>query len=242
MNSDYTFGTQQVTCPGGTLYSIRVGDTLYKLSQRFRISVDAIIKANPGIDPQRLQIGQQICIPGEPSTVGCPPGSTLYIIQAGDTLYKLSQRFGVAVDAIIRANPGIDPQRLQIGQRICIPTAMVPPTLPRTCALILNPRSNGPFPDSGGVFWMRRKNGQIEGLVAAVNLPSPQSIGANRYMASLTWARTSYDVPLHVVPGEPGTWVVSFSGSFPAEFFALGSVDILLDGRPVMGGVIEECR
>ncbi|MBZ2175828.1 LysM domain-containing protein, partial [Schnuerera sp. xch1] len=90
---------------------------------RFGVSVDAIIRANPGVDPNRLQIGQRICIPrpGTP-TPPCPNGF-LYSIRAGDTFFLLAQRFGVSVDAIIRANPGVDPNRLQIGQLICIPTS-----------------------------------------------------------------------------------------------------------------------
>ena len=33
----------------------------------------------------------------------------LLYYKSGDTLFKLSQQFGVSVDEIIRANPGIDP-------------------------------------------------------------------------------------------------------------------------------------
>jgi LysM repeat protein len=50
-------------CPGGTLYTIRPGDTIFALAQRFGTTVQAIIAANPGIDPLNLQIGQVICIP-----------------------------------------------------------------------------------------------------------------------------------------------------------------------------------
>ena len=45
----------------------------------------------------------------------------MYTIQAGDTLFALAQRYNTTVQAIINANPGIDPNRLVIGQRICIP-------------------------------------------------------------------------------------------------------------------------
>jgi LysM repeat protein len=56
---------------------------------------------------------------GAPS--GCPAGTTPYIIRAGDTFFSLARRFNTTVQAIIAANPGVDPNRLQIGQRICIP-------------------------------------------------------------------------------------------------------------------------
>ncbi|MBU5438927.1 LysM domain-containing protein [Tissierella sp. MSJ-40] len=117
------------SCPNGFLYTIRAGDTLFELSQRFNVSVQAIINANPGIDPNRLQIGQVICIPSMAPPVPPCPNGFLYTIRAGDTLFELSQRFNVSVQAIINANPGIDPNRLQIGQVICIPmvTFPVPP-------------------------------------------------------------------------------------------------------------------
>jgi len=114
-------GTGPVPCPGGTLYTIRAGDTLFSLAQRFNVTVDAIIQANPGIDPNNLRVGQVICIPGT-GPVPCP-GGTLYTIRAGDTLFSLAQRFNVTVDAVLRANPGIDPNNLRIGQEICIPAA-----------------------------------------------------------------------------------------------------------------------
>lgn len=114
------------TCPNGFFHVIRPGDTFFGLSQQFGISVEAIIRANPGVDPNRLQIGQRICIPGAvPPMPSCPNGF-FYTIRAGDTLFALSQQFGVSVQAIISANPGIDPNRLQIGQTICIPRAVTP--------------------------------------------------------------------------------------------------------------------
>ncbi|CCQ95398.1 Peptidoglycan-binding lysin domain protein [[Clostridium] ultunense Esp] len=109
-------------CPNGFLYTIRPGDTFFRLSQQFGVSVDAIIRANPGVDPNRLQIGQMICIPSAVTPTPPCPNGFLYVVRAGDTFFRLSQQFGVSVDAIIRANPGVDPNRLQIGQVICIPT------------------------------------------------------------------------------------------------------------------------
>jgi spore germination protein YaaH len=54
---------QQVPQPGYFLYTIKPGDTFYRLSLTYGVSVNSIIAANPGVDPNRLQIGQQIKIP-----------------------------------------------------------------------------------------------------------------------------------------------------------------------------------
>lgn len=49
------------------------------------------------------------------------PGYILYTIKAGDTYHKLSITYGVSVNSIIAANPGVDPNQLRIGQQIKIP-------------------------------------------------------------------------------------------------------------------------
>ena len=45
-----------------------------------------------------------------------------YTIKAGDTFARLSGQFGVSLQAIEAANPGVDPRRLRIGQKVFIPT------------------------------------------------------------------------------------------------------------------------
>jgi len=48
-------------------------------------------------------------------------GYKTHTIQSGDTLYHLAQDFGTSVDAIMTANPGIDPEFLAIDSSIIIP-------------------------------------------------------------------------------------------------------------------------
>lgn len=52
-----------------------------------------------------------------------------YIVQPGDTLWKLAQRFGVTVADIIAANNLTDPNRLDVGQKLFIPVPAQQPTL-----------------------------------------------------------------------------------------------------------------
>lgn len=52
------------SCPAGRIaYTIRPGDTLWSIAQRFRTSVQAINQANPGLDANYLRVGQILCIP-----------------------------------------------------------------------------------------------------------------------------------------------------------------------------------
>ncbi len=47
-------------------------------------------------------------------------------IAAGDTLYALSRKYNVAIEAIMDANPYINIYNLKIGEEICIPTVVRP--------------------------------------------------------------------------------------------------------------------
>ncbi len=118
-----------IQCPAGTFaYVIRSGDTFFSLAQRFNTTVNAITAANPSVNPNALQIGQTICIPGAQPPTTCPAGNTPYVVRAGDTLFALAQRFNTTVNAIIAVNPGINPNALQVGQTICIPGVQPPPS------------------------------------------------------------------------------------------------------------------
>ncbi len=114
------------TCPGGFLYQVRAGDTYYAIARRYGATVGAIARANPGVNPAFLRVGQLICIPtapapGVPSQAACPAGAAPYIIRRGDTFYGIARRFRIPVPVLIRANPGVNPNRLQIGQLVCVP-------------------------------------------------------------------------------------------------------------------------
>lgn len=158
-----------VNCPGGVVYVIKSGDTLYSISQRYNTTVTEIVQANPGINPNNLQIGQEICIPVPPSTT-CPGGIN-YTIKAGDTLYSIATRYGVTVNDILRLNPGIDPNNLQIGQVICIPR-VEPPPVPRPRCMILSPTDL--FPNSKGALFIETELGSVVGIIT--NVPDPTVI------------------------------------------------------------------
>ena len=44
-----------------------------------------------------------------------------YVVQPGDTLSEIAQRFGLSVDAIVRANGIADPDLIFAGQILCVP-------------------------------------------------------------------------------------------------------------------------
>lgn len=65
-------------------------------------------------------------LPGTPtraptSTPTPKPTPVVYVVQSGDSLDGIARRFGVSVDAIVRANHLSDPNTLAQGQRLIIP-------------------------------------------------------------------------------------------------------------------------
>ncbi|NCB52566.1 MAG: LysM peptidoglycan-binding domain-containing protein [Clostridia bacterium] len=59
-------------------------------------------------------------------------------IRAGDTLYKLAERYGVSLRAVLTANPGLDPLELPVGGKAVVPLPfpVVPVDIDWSAALV----------------------------------------------------------------------------------------------------------
>lgn len=124
------------TCipPAGWLpYQVQPGDTLYSLAWRAGISVYALVEGNC-LGGEALPIGRIIYLPplffATPTSVPCgpPPGWVRYIVQPGDTLWNLSYRLGISIEAIRWANC-LYGYTLWVGQPLYLP-AYPPPLSP----------------------------------------------------------------------------------------------------------------
>lgn len=116
-------------CPTNSkIYTISGDETLYDIANKFGITVDDILLANPNINPLNIYVGLEICIPTKPTGASnCPIGTSPYEIKNGDTLYSIAQKFNTTLEAILTSNPGINPDMLYVGQIICI--AENPPSI-----------------------------------------------------------------------------------------------------------------
>jgi LysM repeat protein len=56
------------------------------------------------------------------------PSVTEYTIEKGDTFFGIAKKHGVSMKAVKDANPGVEPTKLKLGQKIVIPAAAAAPT------------------------------------------------------------------------------------------------------------------
>ncbi|KZE67647.1 peptidoglycan-binding protein LysM [Paenibacillus jamilae] len=106
------------------IHIVKKGDTLYLLAQKYNVTLEKVIAANPQLaDPNQLSIGEKIKIPTEPVTMETQP-STVYQhkVKQGDTLWKLSKAWNVPLKIIIDANSQLkNPNALLVGETVNIP-------------------------------------------------------------------------------------------------------------------------
>ncbi|GAB4161258.1 MAG: hypothetical protein Fur0021_34230 [Candidatus Promineifilaceae bacterium] len=115
-----------------TSYIIQPGDTLASISRRFNVSIDALVQTNRILNPNLIYAGQTLTIPdaGSPPPAPAPPptdGNVTYVVQPGDTLYRIALRFGVSVPALAQANAIRNVNVIYVGQRLIITGGSPPP-------------------------------------------------------------------------------------------------------------------
>ena len=98
-------------------YVVKMGDTLYGISNQFGVSVMDLANIN-NVSAQNLQVGQVLTIP---TTSGTNPNNMfVYTVQKGDSLYKIASKYGTTVNDIVSLN-NLKSTNLSIGQVLRIP-------------------------------------------------------------------------------------------------------------------------
>ncbi len=99
------------------------------LARQYKITLDALMRANPNLDPYNLRIGMQLCIPAtgvgndnnmntgqaDQMPVTADNGmevnfsdGRMYSTQRGDTLTRILDRYEITFAALQSSNPTVD--------------------------------------------------------------------------------------------------------------------------------------
>lgn len=137
-------GPEALSSSDPNVHVVKSGETLSDISKmRYGTTTKwkEIVKANPGIDPEGLKVGQKLKLPEIAGTTPAPVGpsapadnpAATYTVKAGEYLEDIAlSQLGSrgAWKKIVDANPGIDPRRLRVGQKLVIPGKSAPAPAP----------------------------------------------------------------------------------------------------------------
>ena len=97
-------------------YTVKSGDTLYGIANKYNTTVDAIKDLNNLIS-NTLSIGQTLKIPSNSDSAVT---TNTYTVVKGDTLYGIAQKFGTTVDELKTLN-NLSSNALSIGETLKVP-------------------------------------------------------------------------------------------------------------------------
>jgi LysM repeat protein len=140
-------------CPppwGWLPYYVQAGDTLERIAAYYRSNVSELQQANCLLTTELIP-GTVIYVPPLPTQTplpcGRPYGWIVYYVQPGDTLYHLSQAYGVSVSDLQYANCMGNSTLLHVGQKLYVPpwAKRIPsPTFPAPVTLTATPETGLP--------------------------------------------------------------------------------------------------
>ena len=98
-------------------YQIKSGDTYWKISQRYNVDVNELLRVNNANERTILYIGQTITIPDEEDSY--------YEVKWGDTLWIISQKLDVSIYDLFSVNGLNESSMIYPGQRLIVPNSKV---------------------------------------------------------------------------------------------------------------------
>ena len=107
--------------PKGNTYTVKAGDTLSEIAQKYNTTVSELARINGISNPNLIYVGQVLKLDGakveetkkeEPKKEA---GNT-YTVKAGDTLSEIAQKFNTTISRLVELNGINNPNLIQTGQ------------------------------------------------------------------------------------------------------------------------------
>ncbi len=101
--------------PGPIVHMVQPGETLFSIAQQYGTTVWAIRTAN-NLAGYTIRAYTALFIP-----TTAQPGAIIHIVQAGETLYSIANRYGTTVPLLMLAN-GLRTYEIRVYQRLYVPS------------------------------------------------------------------------------------------------------------------------
>jgi len=120
----FTTGSAAAWTGCGASYVVQSGDTLGIIAERCGTTVAALKLANPGVG-SLIYPGQVLWMPG--AFVDNGNGYATYVVQRGDTLRLIANRYGTSTDWLASTNGIYNLNLIYVGQRLTVPSGNAVP-------------------------------------------------------------------------------------------------------------------
>lgn len=99
---------------------VQSGETISHLAVKYNTTTKKILELNPGLNPDKVKIGQKIRVkPGSASKQSTPKQQAVYhTMLSGETISHLAVKYGTTTKKIQALNPGLNPDKVRDGQKI----------------------------------------------------------------------------------------------------------------------------
>jgi LysM repeat protein len=105
-------------------YTIKSGETLSEIAERFGTSTERLIQLNQISDPNMVVAGTRLAIPGRPSSApaarssATPRNAKEHVVRSGENLSTIADSYGLTVEKLVAINKISDPNMVVSGTRL----------------------------------------------------------------------------------------------------------------------------
>lgn len=99
---------------------VESGETLGGIAAKYELGLDDLIRWNNIENPDHIDVGQKIELSGHE-----PAGDQIYVVQPGDTVSEIAEKFGLRWVDIGAVNKLEDINKIYAGQELIIPSTGV---------------------------------------------------------------------------------------------------------------------
>lgn len=109
---------------------VRAGESLSLIAKEHGTTTRELAKLNGIKNPALIRQGQRLKLPSDtPAPASAPAATTVqgtHRVKSGETFYSIAKTYGLSVEALGAANPGVDPKELRVGQELKLSARAVP--------------------------------------------------------------------------------------------------------------------